>query len=113
MNDVAQMKDNLSYMKDFKPLDEKEMEAVWRVADILKNQDVIPCTSCEYCLNVCPMEIPIPKIFSNENDTKLYDKTMNEEYIEKARACIKCGKCEHTCPQKIGIRTHLERIASL
>lgn len=113
MNDVAQMKDNLKYMKDFKPLDEREMEAVWRVADILKNQDVIPCTSCEYCLNVCPMEIPIPKIFANENDTKLYDKTMDKEYIEKAGTCIKCGKCEHTCPQKIEIRSHLERISKI
>lgn len=113
MNDVAQMKDNLSYMKDFKPLNEKELNAVWKVADILKNQDVIPCTACEYCLNVCPMEIPIPKIFANENETKLYDKVMEAENIVKAGACIKCGKCEHTCPQKIEIRKHLERIANL
>lgn len=113
MNDVAQMKDNLSYMTDFEPLNERELNAVWQVADILKNQDVIPCTSCEYCVNVCPMEIPIPKVFANENDTKLYDKTMSEEYISKAGDCIKCGKCEHTCPQKIEVRNHLERISEL
>lgn len=113
MNDVAQMKDNLSYMKDFKPLSDEETKAVYQVADILKNQDVIPCTKCEYCVNICPMEIPIPKIFANENETKLYDKEMDNEYINKASECIKCGKCEHTCPQKIEIRNHLERISNI
>lgn len=109
MNDVGQMKDNLSYMKDFKPLTDMEQKAVWQVADILKNQDVIPCTACEYCLNVCPKSIPIPTIFASENDSKLYGKEISPELISKAGACIKCGKCEHTCPQKIEIRNHLPK----
>lgn len=113
MNDLAQMQDNLSYMQDFEPLSQQEQDAVWQVADILKNQDVIPCTACEYCLGVCPMSIPIPQIFAAENDTRLYDKTMLPDYIARAGECIRCGKCEHTCPQKIEIRTQLERISTL
>lgn len=110
MNDLAQMKDNLSYMKDFKPLNEAENEAVSKVTQILKNQDIIPCTACEYCVNECPMGIPIPKIFASVNDSKLYDKEVKEEYKDKASECIKCGKCEHICPQKIEIRNQLEGV---
>lgn len=117
MNNTEQMKDNLSYMKDFKPLDDKELEAVWKVADILKNQDIIPCTACEYCLNVCPKQIPIPKIFALANKKSLDDSyDFDSEYIKttdglgKASDCIKCGKCEHTCPQKIEIRKLLEQV---
>lgn len=110
MNDVPQMLDNISYMKEFEPLNKDEMDAVFKVADILKNQNVIPCTACEYCVNECPMEIPIPNVFANVNKHNLYDETINEEYISKAKQCIKCGKCEHICPQKIEIRKLLENV---
>lgn len=114
MNDVQQMKDNLSYMKDFKPLDDEEKKAVSRVCDILKNQDIIGCTACEYCVNECPMSIPIPAVFVAVNDNRLdAHKPVNNEYISKASECIKCGKCEHICPQKIEIRTQLEQISKL
>lgn len=117
MNDTAQMLDNLSYMKEFKPLDDKELDAVKRVTAILKNQDVIPCTACEYCVNECPKQIPIPKIFAARNKAKLYnDVDFDKEYenvtanLGKADDCIKCGKCEHICPQKLKIRELLENI---
>lgn len=34
MSNMEQMEDNISFMKDFQPLNEKEMEAVYKVADI-------------------------------------------------------------------------------
>ena len=37
MSDMAQMQDNLSYMKDFRPLDEEERRAVGEVRDILRS----------------------------------------------------------------------------
>ena len=36
MNDMAQMQDNLSFMKDFQPLSTKEQEAVKQVTEIFK-----------------------------------------------------------------------------
>lgn len=112
MNDLKQMKDNLSYMRDFKPINDAEKEAINKVTAILKNQDVIPCTACEYCVNVCPQNIPIPKLFATANNQKLAkcisDEQLNE--LSKANDCIKCGKCEHTCPQKIEIRNQLDKI---
>lgn len=117
MNDVAQMKDNVSFMKDFEPLNDDEMNAVKSVAKILKNQSIIPCTACEYCVNDCPRGINIPKIFSLVNKRKLdasFDfKSEYDELLKtsgSASDCIKCGKCEHICPQKIQIRDHLEEV---
>lgn len=112
MNDLKQMQDNLSYMRDFKPINDAEKEAINKVTAILKNQDVIPCTACEYCVNVCPQNIPIPKLFATANNQKL-DNCVNDEQLSelsKANDCIKCGKCERTCPQKIEIRNQLDKI---
>lgn len=43
MSDLAQINDNLSYMKEFRPLDEKELEAVRNVCRVLHTMKVIPC----------------------------------------------------------------------
>lgn len=113
MNNVDQMMDNLSYMKEFKPLNDTERDAVSRVASIIKDKNVIPCTACEYCVNECPQGICIPKIFSAVNKQKLYDGfDFDAEYKASAKTCIKCGKCEHICPQKIEIRNLLEKIGA-
>lgn len=45
MSDLAQINDSLSYMKEFRPLDEKELEAVRNVCRVLHTMKVIPCTS--------------------------------------------------------------------
>lgn len=111
MNDVAQMQDNLSYMKEFKPLSNEELDAVWRVRDILNTQGVIPCTACEYCVNECPMSIPIPRVFANANSAKVNaDFIPDADILARANDCIKCGKCELICPQKIEIRNQLDNI---
>ena len=56
MSNMAQMEDNLSAMKDFRPLDEREMQAVKNVCGIFRSLNLIPCTSCRYCVeeNECP-----------------------------------------------------------
>ena len=46
MGNMDMMRDNLSYMTDFKPLDERETEAVFKVAEIIKSKNLISCTSC-------------------------------------------------------------------
>ena len=63
MSNMAQMEDNLSAMKDFEPLNEAEMEAVRKVCDIFKDLNLVPCTSCRYCIeeNECPKGIRIPQ----------------------------------------------------
>ena len=53
MSDMDQMKDNLSFMKDFQPLSLKEQEAVKQVPEIFKSKNFIPCTACHYCIEKC------------------------------------------------------------
>lgn len=117
MNDIKQMQDNISFMTDFAPLNPAEQEAVAKVADILNNQDIIACTACEYCVAGCPSGILIPRIFAAVNKKRLdpaFD--FDAEYASicdghgTAKDCIKCGKCEHACPQKLEIKSLLESI---
>ena len=60
MSDMAQMEDNIAYMRDFKPLDEVELAAIKKVQAIFKSKHLIPCTSCRYCTDGCPKHISIP-----------------------------------------------------
>ena len=119
MSDMAQMKDNISYMKDFRPLDEREMQAVNNVCAVFKGMNLIPCTACRYCTDGCPKKISIPDLFACMNTKNIYhDWNANYYYNEvhtktggKASECIKCGKCEKACPQHLQIRQLLEGVA--
>ena len=67
MSNVGQMEDNLSYMKNFRPLNEAEQEAIRQAQRILGNSSTIPCTACRYCVEGCPQQIRIPDIFAAMN----------------------------------------------
>ena len=119
MSDMQQMMDNLSYMKDFQPLNEKEMEAVHQVQKIFMSKNLIPCTACRYCTDGCPQHISIPDLFAIMN-TKQIHHDWNADYYyndvhtgpgRKASDCLKCGKCEKVCPQHLPIRQLLEDVA--
>ena len=119
MSDLAQMQDNLSFMKDFRPLDEKELAAVERVQEIFHSKHLIPCTSCRYCTDGCPQHISIPDLFAIMNTKQLYHDWNADYYYSvvhtapgrRACDCLKCGKCEKVCPQHLPIRKLLEDVA--
>ena len=119
MSSLQQMQDNISYMKDFKPLNNEELEAVKRVYDIIQSVPLIECTACHYCTSGCPMNIVIPEIFEIlNNKTKFPNADTDRDYgfatksHGKASDCIKCGKCEAVCPQHLMIRDLLVRAAN-
>lgn len=119
MSNTEQMKDNLSYMKDFKPLNQTELSAINKVCEIFRSMHFIPCTACRYCVDGCPKRISIPDLFSCMNAKQMYhDWNANYYYNEvytknkgKASDCIKCGKCEKACPQHLQIRSLLTSVA--
>lgn len=119
MSSLQQMADNISYMKEFKPLNNNEMEAVRKVQEIFKGINLIPCTACRYCEAGCPKKIAIPDLFAVMNTKQIYHDWNADYYYNnvhtaqgrKASDCIKCGKCEKACPQHLEIRRLLEDVA--
>ena len=118
MSSMEQMRDNLSFMADFRPLNDTELAAIARVQAIFRGKHLIPCTSCRYCTDGCPKHIAIPDLFATMNTRQLY-RDWNAGYYydihtmdgRKASDCVKCGKCEHVCPQHLPIRKLLEDVA--
>lgn len=119
MSDIAQMEDNLSYMKEFKPLSEEEKNVIARAQEALKNVPLIACTACHYCTEGCPMNIRIPEIFAARNKQLQLDvmdaRTAFSKAIEgagKPSECIRCMQCESACPQQLPITDLLEECAA-
>ncbi len=115
MSSLAQMEDNLSFMKDFQPLNAHEEEVIREAQKALDADQSIPCTRCRYCTKGCPMGIPIPDIFTVANRRKGSPefRTLREYAIVtqgkgKASDCIGCGQCEDACPQQLPIISLLE-----
>ena len=121
MSDLAQMKDNLSYMRDFRPLDADEQAVIDQAVAAMKAVPSIACTACHYCTNDCPMQIPIPEIFKARNEQLIYNQISKgrQQYAEavkdkgKASDCIRCMQCEGACPQQLSITDLLDEIASV
>lgn len=104
MSDRAQMEDNLRTMDAFVPLNETELAALEQVKDIIRTAERIPCTDCRYCVDGCPMQIPIPDLFKAKNEGRWVDEDL-------ADTCVACGQCEGVCPQHLPVIQLLKRLA--
>ena len=121
MSNLAQMEDNLSYMRHFQPLNEEEQRIIQEAQRIMGHSATIPCTACHYCVEGCPKQIRIPDIFSAMN--KQLGNGQKEEAAVAYRAaaaeghrasdCIKCRQCERACPQHLPITDHLQTAADM
>ncbi len=118
MSSMEQVKDNLGIFSDFQPLSEEEKELVDQCARNLKAKVKNGCTGCSYCMP-CPSGVNIPLNFKIWNEYAIYQnqertkERLNTELKkeEMADVCVRCGKCEQVCPQKLPIREHLKQAA--
>ena len=120
MSNLAQMQDNVSYMKNFQPLTAAENSVIDKAREALNAVEQIPCTACHYCTPGCPKKISIPDIFAARNQLYLYGdlEDAKEQYRwhtgegqGKASDCIGCRQCERACPQHINITERLAEAA--
>ncbi len=114
MSTSEQLQDNLRTFSDFKPLSEQEQKGIEEIAGVLRTRVKNGCTGCRYCMP-CPAGVNIPANFKIWNTCAIYQKYESVQWAwesmedkERANVCIKCGKCEAVCPQKISIRKDLE-----
>lgn len=119
MSTWEQANDNTGFMSDFVPLSAEEYALAENIEKELKRAIKVPCTSCRYCMEVCPKNIAVPDYFGLLNLYAVTGKKTNMYYQRfsmnhgKASECLKCGLCEKNCPQHISIRKMLEEFAAL
>ena len=107
MSNMEQLLDNIKTYSGGEPLSAEETETLLDIAEGLKNS--LPCTSCRYCTDVCPMGLNIPMLIEVYNDIRVSANVNSGLKIEflpedkRPSACIGCGACVNICPQKIDI----------
>lgn len=117
MSAEDQLADNLATFSPFEPLSSAENAAVEQTAAILRSRIKIGCTGCRYCMP-CPRGVDIPDNFSVWNRLGMFQQPQAVKAQwqnrfpdgEKAKNCVRCGKCEAVCPQKLPIRTALAQL---
>lgn len=132
MTSMDPLVENIRTFSGFKPLTDEETEFLKRIADLMENYPVVPCTDCKYCMP-CPYGINIPGIFKHYNDHvnagEIAQSKEQEDYRKLKRAylvsydraigtvrqadhCIGCHQCESHCPQSIRIPDELHKIGN-
>ena len=112
MSSLEHLKENLALFSRHDPLTEEESRILQKVLESIT--DLVPCTSCRYCVEYCPQGLDIPMLLTLYNEAS-FDmawflnaaiRTLKDE--EKPGACTSCRSCVPLCPQNIDIPKELE-----
>ncbi len=110
MSNQTQLAENIATFRESKPLNETEWNTLMELSQSMMARNAVPCTGCSYCVEKCPMQIPIPDVL------KLYN-AMNDGGTERPgipgpAQCIGCGACQMMCPQGINIPGIMRKFAA-
>ena len=118
VGNIEMMKENCKVFNPFNPIDEEEKDFMLSMADEIKKLIAIDCSYCGYCLDECPIGMPIPDYFELYNSEKMY--SLHSFYsiygallatCPTASACTECGRCKNICTQKLNIPELLKDVA--
>ncbi|MBR0198141.1 MAG: aldo/keto reductase [Kiritimatiellae bacterium] len=122
--------ENIATLSPLKPLTQSELDTLEEAAQLILQNNSIPCNLCQYCMP-CPYGIDIPGVFDNWNKACIEDRLpidsaserhsenreifLNEldaqiHHLRQPEHCIGCGKCVSHCPQRIDIPKKMEEI---
>ena len=101
MSNMEQLAQNIRTFGEEKPLNPKEFDTIMEIAAAMIAKNTVPCTGCSYCVEHCPMSIPIPEVIKLYN--ALADGGTEKPGVPGPADCIACGKCKFVCPQGIDI----------
>lgn len=117
MSSMEQVEDNLKTFSSFRPLSPEEARGIDEIVALIRSRVQNGCTGCGYCMP-CPAGVDIPGNFRVWNTYHMYqnynmvkgswERLKGEE--KQAGKCVKCGRCEGVCPQKLHIRQDLEKV---
>ena len=110
MSDFHQLKSNIETFEADRPLNDKEMEELQKIAEEMLGEKVLPCTACHYCTSHCPKGLNIPDLLKLYNEHTFTEGGFLAPMAlsalpddKKPNACIGCRQCEAVCPQQIKI----------
>ncbi len=118
MSNMEQLQANIRTYEEKKPLDQKEMDALLRVAADMQN-NMLPCTACHYCVAHCPKGLDIPRLLELYNEHSFTGggfiapmALMAVPQEKHPSACVSCRSCEQVCPQQIKISEAMSNFAA-
>lgn len=121
MSTPEQLQQNVGFAQKAKSgmLSAEEQAVIAKAKAALDARAAVPCTGCNYCVDMCPNKIAIPYNFRAYNMGALYDDMelakgfyQNEvsSYGRRADSCTSCGSCEEICPQHISISEWMPKV---
>ena len=124
MSTPEQLQQNVGFAQKAKSgmLSAEEQAVIAKAKAALDARAAVPCTGCNYCVDMCPNKIAIPYNFRAYNMGALYDDMelakdfyQNEvsSYGRRADSCTSCGSCEEICPQHISISEWMPKVDEL
>ena len=77
MGNMEMMCENINTFRDFEPIKENEYEVFDKVRETIRQESLISCSKCNYCAELCPVNVPISKFLD------VYNKLLSAKISRK------------------------------